>query len=154
MQVVIHSYPQFAGGRVVILSPQMDRKNPGAICKATGNVVWVCVYMVFCPVSGHLKYTPPLLYNKCHPCMPGPPSKWSDQWHKYTKTWLGRNKYLCDKIIFSLPSISLGNKLSHSTNYNVIIHTIWNKFKQHEIFMKCLVDKLSRFFRLRTANKL
>lgn len=34
------------GGRMVILSPQMDRKNPGGIRGATGNVVFtLCVHV-------------------------------------------------------------------------------------------------------------
>ena len=33
------------GRRVVILSPQMDRKNPGGVSRVTGAKVCVCVYV-------------------------------------------------------------------------------------------------------------
>lgn len=76
------------GGRMVILSPQMDRKNPGGIWGATGDVVFtvcacVCVFVRFwrevfwCCGRGVCGLTP-FLCNKCHPCRFGLPSKSSD----------------------------------------------------------------------------
>lgn len=53
------------GGRMVILSPQMDRKNPGGIWGATGDVVFtLCAHVrVACDVMGDfgVKYSAPLV---------------------------------------------------------------------------------------------
>lgn len=93
MCVVLHGSAQVAGGRMVILSPQMDRKNPGGIWKATGNVVYIlCVYVcvafvyssIFSLSVADRSSTTPLSCNKCHPCLLGFHSKSSDQSHTNT----------------------------------------------------------------------
>ena len=106
MCVVLQGSARLVGGRMVILSPQMDRKSPGGIWKATGNVVCILCVRV-CSRVWHLcvafwrscatmcvrhnsvadrSSTTPLSCNKCHPCLLGLPSKSPDQSHTHTHT--------------------------------------------------------------------